>query len=147
MAPFAQVHLADGDEDGRLRNGVGVEVVKLHAIVMRECPHELVRRHAKATLVEGHEAHDVAIAWPRLLLAHQSNPLWTGGVGNRVEEAVIDERLQHLHGHVGRSTRIRLNDNSATAHECGGNVATAVRLAPSLSSSPFSLLLPGALCS
>ena len=39
----AQVSLADGDEDGRLCNGVGVEVVELHAIVMWECLHELVR--------------------------------------------------------------------------------------------------------
>ena len=40
----AQVPLTDDDEDGRLRNGVGVEVVKLHAVVMQERPHEPVRR-------------------------------------------------------------------------------------------------------
>ena len=32
----AQVPITDGDEDGCLRNGVGVEVVELHAIVVRE---------------------------------------------------------------------------------------------------------------
>ena len=40
----AQVPLADGDEDGCLCDGVGVEVVNLHAIVVWECPHEPVRR-------------------------------------------------------------------------------------------------------
>jgi hypothetical protein len=40
------VLLADGDEVGRLSDGVGVEVVKLHPIVMRERPHEATRRHS-----------------------------------------------------------------------------------------------------
>ena len=44
-----QVPLADGDEDGRLHYGVGVEVVKLHAVVMRERPHEPVHWHTEAT--------------------------------------------------------------------------------------------------
>ena len=87
----AQVPLADGDEDGRLRNGVGVEVVELHAVVMWQRPHEPVCRHTEATLVEGHEAHNVAIAWPQLRLAPRSNPLWPVEVGNRAEEALIDE--------------------------------------------------------
>ena len=73
-----------------------MEVVELHAIVMRERPHEPVRRHAEATLVEGHEAHDIAITWPRLRLAPWSNPLWPVGVGDRVEETIVDERLQRL---------------------------------------------------
>ena len=93
MAPFAQVHLADGDEDGRLRNGVGVEVVKLHAVVMRERPHESVRQQAKTTLVDRHEAHDIPLAWPQLWLARCSNPLRPIGVGDRAEKAVVDERL------------------------------------------------------
>ena len=57
----AQVPLTDGDKDGRLRDGVGVEVLELHAVVVRERPHEPVRRHTEATLMEGHEAHDIAI--------------------------------------------------------------------------------------
>ena len=44
MGGDAQVPLADGDEDGRLRDGVGVEVVELHAVVVWECPHEPVHR-------------------------------------------------------------------------------------------------------
>ena len=65
--------------------------MKLHAIVVRERPHEPVHRQAKTTLVKGHEAHDVAIAWPQLWLAPRSNPLWSVGVGNWAEEAVVDE--------------------------------------------------------
>ena len=92
----AQVPLADGDKDGRLRNGVGVEVMKLHAVVMRERPHEPVRWLTEATLVERHEAHDVAIAWPQLWLVPRSNPLRPIRVGDRAEETIVDERLQHL---------------------------------------------------
>ena len=104
----AQVPLADGDEDGRLRDGVGVEVVELHIVVMLERPHEQIRRQAKATLVEGHEAHDVAIAWPRLWLVPRSNPLRSIGVGDRAEETIIDERLQRRRRHVRCTPRIRL---------------------------------------
>ena len=38
----AWVPLTDDDEDGYLHDGVGVEVVELHAVVLRERPHELV---------------------------------------------------------------------------------------------------------
>ena len=44
MGSNPQIPLADGDEDGRLCNGVGVEVMELHAIVIWERPHEPVRR-------------------------------------------------------------------------------------------------------
>ena len=43
MGGNPQIPLADGDEDGRLRDGVGVEVVELHAIVVWEHLHEPVR--------------------------------------------------------------------------------------------------------
>ena len=66
MGGDAQVPLADGDKDGRLHDGVGVEVVELHTVVVREPPHEPVRRQAETALVKGHKAHNVAIAWPQL---------------------------------------------------------------------------------
>ena len=94
--------------------------MELHAVVMRERPHEPVRRQAEAALVEGHEAHDVAITWPWLWLAPRSNPLRSVGVGDRAEETIIDKRLQRRHGHVGWTPRIRLEDNSATSQGCGG---------------------------
>ena len=119
MGGNAQVPFTDGDEDGRLRDGVGVEVVELHAIVVRERPHESVYRQAEAALVKGHEAHDVAVAWPRLWLARRSDPLRPVGVGNRTENATVDERLERLHGDVGLIPRVRLNDNGA-GHGCDG---------------------------
>jgi hypothetical protein len=42
---YPYVSFADGCEDGRLSDGVRVEVVELHPIVMRKCPHEVARRH------------------------------------------------------------------------------------------------------
>ena len=44
MGSNPQIPLADSDEDGRLRDGIGVEVVELHAVVVWERPYELVRR-------------------------------------------------------------------------------------------------------
>ena len=75
MGSNPQIPLTDSDEDGRLRDGIGVEVVELHAIGVRERPHEPVYRNAEATLVKGYEAHNIAVAWPRLRLARWSNPL------------------------------------------------------------------------
>ena len=45
-----QVPLANSDEDGRLCDGVGAEVVELHAVVVRERPHKLVRQQAETKL-------------------------------------------------------------------------------------------------
>ena len=69
MGSNPQVPLADSDKDGRLRDGVGVEVVELHAIVVWERPHEPVHRKAEAALMKRHEAHDVTVARPWLRLA------------------------------------------------------------------------------
>ena len=91
MGGNAQIPLADGDEDGCLRNGVGVEVVELHIVVVWERPHEPVRRQVEAVLVEGYEAHNVAVMWPQLRLTRRSNPLQPVGVGDWVEETVVDK--------------------------------------------------------
>ena len=118
---------------------------------MRERPHESVRRHAETTLVERYEAHDVPFAWPRLRLTQRSNPLWPIGVGDRTEKAAVDERLQHLRGHVGWLPRIRWEDVRRTAGHCvmenEGYCGKSLSPSLSLSLSLFSLLLPGALCS
>ena len=52
MGSNPQVPLADGNKDSRLCDGVGVEVVELHAIVVWEHPHEPVHRDAEAALVK-----------------------------------------------------------------------------------------------
>ena len=56
-----QIHLADSDEDRRLRDGVGAEVVQLHPVVLAQRPHESADGDAKSPLVESHETHDVAV--------------------------------------------------------------------------------------
>jgi hypothetical protein len=45
--------LADGGKEGRLSDGVRVEVVELHLIVVQERPHEVAPRHSEPPLVEG----------------------------------------------------------------------------------------------
>jgi hypothetical protein len=47
MGLNCQVPLADGGEDGRLSDGVRVEVVQLHPIVVRQSSHEVARRNSK----------------------------------------------------------------------------------------------------
>jgi hypothetical protein len=54
-----QKPLTNRHENGRLRDGVGVEVVKLHPIVVRERPHEAARRHPKPPLMKRGEADHV----------------------------------------------------------------------------------------
>ena len=152
MGSNPQIPLADSDEDGHLRNGIGVEVVELHAIVVRERPHESVHRNAEAALVKGYEAHDVTVARPRLWLGRRSDPLWPVGVRHRTKESAVDERLKHLHGDVRWIPRVCLDDNDVTGHECGGGFKcggefVSLSLSRSLPGSPFSLLLPGARCS
>ena len=46
-----QVALADGDEDRRLRNGIGGEVVQLYPIMVAERPDETAGGDAEAPLV------------------------------------------------------------------------------------------------
>jgi hypothetical protein len=55
-----QVPFADGGEDGRLGDGVQVEVVQLQPVVVRERLHEMTRRHSEPSLMERGEAHHVA---------------------------------------------------------------------------------------
>ena len=75
---------------------------------------------------------------PRLWLARQSNPLRPIGVGDRAEKAIVDERPQHLHGHVGPIPRIHREDDRAARHCAVEDAATAVSLSLSLPlPSPF----------
>ena len=94
--------------------------MELHAIVVRERPHELIRQDAKAALMKGDEAHDVAITRPWLWLAVQSNPLWPGGVYRWAKESTVDKRLKHLLGDVQWIPRVRLDNDDVAGHECGG---------------------------
>jgi hypothetical protein len=54
-----QKAFANHREDGRLHNGVGVEVVQLHPLVMQERPHETTCWHSEPPLMEGDEAQHI----------------------------------------------------------------------------------------
>jgi hypothetical protein len=56
-----QEALADADEGGRLRDRVRREIMKLHAVVVAESPHEASRRRREAALVKAYEVDDVAV--------------------------------------------------------------------------------------
>jgi hypothetical protein len=70
-----QEPLTDNGEHGRLSDGVGVEVVKLHPVVVRMRPHEVARQHSKPPLMEGGEAHHTAHGRSRLVLVAWYNQL------------------------------------------------------------------------
>jgi hypothetical protein len=55
-----QEPLIDGGEDGCLRDGVGVEVVQLHPIVVRQRPHEAAHRNSETSFMERGDADNVA---------------------------------------------------------------------------------------
>ena len=71
-----QVLLADGDEDRRLRNGVGGEVMQLHLVVVAKRPNEAAGGNAETPLVEPRQADDVAArgASARHLIPARSTP-------------------------------------------------------------------------
>jgi hypothetical protein len=54
-----QKTIANRRKDGRLRNGVGVEVMQLHPVVVQERPHEAARWHSKPPLMEGDETDHI----------------------------------------------------------------------------------------
>ena len=56
-----EVPLANGDEDRRLRDGVGAEVMQLRSIVLAQRPHEPTYGDAEAPLMKTHETHNVAL--------------------------------------------------------------------------------------
>jgi hypothetical protein len=70
-----QKPLANRHKNGRLRDGVGVEVVKLHPVVVRERPHEAARRHPKPPLMKRGEADHVPRRRSRVGLAPGGQPL------------------------------------------------------------------------
>ena len=156
MGSNPQIPLADGNKDSRLSDGVGIKIVELHAIVVRERPHESIRWDVEAALVKGDEAHDVAVARPRLWLAVRSNPLRPGGVRHQTKESAVNKRLERLHGNIGRILGVHLDNNDVAGHEgdggirCGGeffSLSHTLAFSRFILGSLFSLLLPGTRCS
>jgi hypothetical protein len=70
-----QKPLAGGEEDGRLRNGVGVEVVQLHPVVVWQGLHEAACQNPEAPFMERGEADDVARGRIQHLLVVRRDPL------------------------------------------------------------------------
>jgi hypothetical protein len=64
-----QKTLANRREDGRLRNGVGVEVMQLHPVVVQKRPHESAHWHSKPPLMEGDETDHIPRRRSRVGLA------------------------------------------------------------------------------
>jgi hypothetical protein len=76
-----EVPLVDRYEDRRLSDGVRVEVMKLHPVVVRERSHKAARHHPEPMLVEWHEAKDVDRGRGQLLVIPRHKPF--GGVLRR----------------------------------------------------------------
>src|SRR6185312_7801477 len=92
----------DGDEDRRLRDGVGAEIVQLHSIVLAQGPHELADGDAETPFVETHEAYDVALRGLRLrLIRVRGNPRRRPRVGVPRQQPIGDQLLQNRDGGGG----------------------------------------------
>jgi hypothetical protein len=97
-------------EDGRLRNGVGVEVVQLHPVVVQERPHEAARWHSKPPLLEGDKADHVPRRWSQVGLA-RDHPLWLRPTGEGTKQTISDKGLQIPHNDGGGRPRVARRNN------------------------------------
>jgi predicted nuclease with RNAse H fold len=105
-----QKTLTNRREDGRLRNGVGVEVVELHPVVVQERPHKAARWHSEPPLMEGDEANHVPRRRGRDGLA-RGHPLQLRPTGEGTEQTIGDEGLQILRDDGGGGPRVARRDN------------------------------------
>jgi hypothetical protein len=111
-----QKALANRHEDGRLRNGVGVEVVQLHPIVVQERPHESARWHSKPPLMEGDKADHVPQQRSRVGLA-RDHPLRLRPTREGMEQTIGNKGLQISHNDGGGWPRVaRRNDDHLVCH-------------------------------
>jgi hypothetical protein len=109
--------LANHREDGRLRNGVGVEVVQLHPVVVQERPHETARWHSEPPLVEGDETNHIPRRRSRVALARRGHPLRLRVTGEGTEQTIGDEGLLIVHRDGGERPRIAWrNDGHLVSH-------------------------------
>jgi hypothetical protein len=112
-----QKTLANRREDSRLRNGVGVEVMQLHPVVVQERPHEAVRWHSKPPLMEGDETDHIPRRRSRVGLAPGGHSLWLRPAGERMEQTIGNKGLQILHDNGGEMPRVaRRNDSHLVSH-------------------------------
>jgi hypothetical protein len=126
-----QKTLANRREDGRLRNGVGVEVVQLHPVIMQERPHETARWHSEPPLVEGDETNHIPRRQSRDGHARRDHPLRLRVTGEGTEQAIGDEGLQIIHRNGGERPWIarRNNGHPVGHHQMKGVEAEGTRCA------------------
>jgi hypothetical protein len=86
--------LADGGEDGRLSDGVGVEVVQLHPVVVRQGPHEATRQNPEAPFMERGKANDVPCGQTQHLLIVRRDLLGLRAGGLVPEQAAVNQHFQ-----------------------------------------------------
>jgi hypothetical protein len=123
MGVNPQKTLANRRENGRLRYLVGVEIMQLHPIVMRERPHEAARRRPKPPLMERGETDHIPRRRSRVGLAPGGHPLRVRPTGERKEQTIGDKGLQILHRNGGERPRVvRQNDGRLVSHRRAGAV-------------------------
>jgi hypothetical protein len=113
-----QKPLANHHENGRLRDGVGVEVMQLHPIVVRERPHEAACQHPKPPLVKRGEADHVPRRWSQVGLAPRGQPLRLRPAGERTEQTLGNKGLQILHRDGGEGPRVARRNNGRLVSHC-----------------------------
>jgi hypothetical protein len=113
-----QIPLADRSEDNRLGDGVGVEVVELHPVVMWECLHEVTRGHPEPPLMEGGEAHHIARGRGQLLLISRREPLGAPLVGAGEEQFCVHQGMQILLGDGGDGPQVAGRKNTQLLSHC-----------------------------
>jgi hypothetical protein len=117
MGVNPQKPLTNRHKNSRLHDGIGVEVMQLHPVVMREHPHEAARRHPKPPLMEGGETDHVPQRCSRVGLVPRSHPLRLQPAGERTEQTIGNKGLQILHSNGGERPRVaRRNDSRLVIH-------------------------------
>jgi hypothetical protein len=123
MGVNPQKPLTNHHENSRLHDGVGVEVMQLHPVVVRERQHEAARRHPKPPLMERGETDHVPRRRSRVGLAPEGQPLRLRPVGERMEQTLGNKGLQILHSDGGERPRVaRRNDGRLIGHRRTGAV-------------------------
>jgi hypothetical protein len=119
-----QKSLANRREDGRLRDGVGVEIVQLHPIVMQERPHETACSHSEPLLMEGDETQHIPRRRGRGGPARRDHPLWLRVTREGTEQAIGNKGLKIVHRDGGERPRVaRRNDGYPVYHRQAKGVA------------------------
>jgi hypothetical protein len=118
-----QKPLTNHHKNSRLLDGVGVEVMQLHPVVVRERPHEVARRHPKPPLLEGGETDHVPRRRSRVDLAPGGQPLRLRPARERTEQTLGNKGLQILHSDGGERPWVaRRNDGRLISHRRTGAV-------------------------